>query len=77
MRTRAERRHHRNRIRNKVKDYQSIRWRKEDPANYEHNVNLLTETRALCSCHMCGNPRKHWNEKTMQEKRFEESTEDL
>ena len=26
----------------------------------------------LCSCHMCGNPRKHWNEKTIQERKHEE-----
>lgn len=23
-----------------------------------------------CSCHACGNPRRRWNELTMQEKRF-------
>jgi hypothetical protein len=32
----------------------------------------MTETRKPCSCHMCGNPRKHFKEKTMQEKRFDE-----
>jgi hypothetical protein len=25
---------------------------------------------AKCSCHMCGNPRKHWNEPTIQEKKI-------
>jgi len=25
-----------------------------------------------CSCHMCGNPRKHWKEKTLQEKKADE-----
>lgn len=28
---------------------------------------------AECSCFMCGNPRKWWNEKTLQERRFEAS----
>lgn len=23
---------------------------------------------AACSCHMCGNPRRHWNKDTMQER---------
>lgn len=23
-----------------------------------------------CSCHMCGNPRKFYNEKSIQEKRY-------
>ena len=26
----------------------------------------------LCSCHMCGNPRKFFNEKTLQEQKFDE-----
>jgi hypothetical protein len=26
-----------------------------------------------CSCHMCGNPRRIWNETTIQEKKFMES----
>lgn len=29
---------------------------------------------AQCSCHMCGNPRKHFGEKTMQEKKADEAT---
>ena len=30
---------------------------------------------AKCSCHMCGNPRKHYNEKTIQEKRVDSLVE--
>lgn len=26
----------------------------------------------LCSCHMCGNPRKFFNAKTLQEQKFDE-----
>jgi hypothetical protein len=29
----------------------------------------IVHTRKRCSCCMCGNPRKFWNEKTMQEKK--------
>lgn len=29
-----------------------------------------------CSCPMCGNPRKHFNQKTRQEERFEISDSD-
>lgn len=32
---------------------------------------------AECSCHMCGNPRKHFNEKTLQERRFPDNMNDL
>lgn len=35
---------------------------------------LLRETTKLCSCHMCGNPRKFFQEKTLQEMR-EDSAE--
>ena len=30
---------------------------------------------AECSCHMCGNPRKHRNEKTIPERKFEARAE--
>lgn len=29
----------------------------------------LLRTRAPCSCPMCGNPRRHWGEHTVQERR--------
>lgn len=28
---------------------------------------------ATCSCHMCGNPRKLWKQRTMQELRADEA----
>jgi len=34
----------------------------------KHNYN----NRKACSCFMCGNPRKHFNEPTIQEKRAKE-----
>ncbi len=34
-------------------------------------AGIRAHTPAICSCHMCGNPRKHWKEKTMQEKRMD------
>lgn len=33
-------------------------------------ARLLRNTTKLCSCCMCGNSRKFFNEKTLQEKRF-------
>ena len=35
----------------------------------------LRNTTKPCSCAMCGNPRKFFNEKTLQEKRIEDSGE--
>lgn len=31
---------------------------------------------AICSCHMCGNPRRYFNEKTISEKKNEEKFKD-
>jgi hypothetical protein len=39
---------------------------------YPHDLHAtLANHLKVCSCHMCGNPRKHWKEKTIQEKRFD------
>jgi len=35
-------------------------------------ANGLTNHGKLCSCHMCGNPRKHWKELSLQERRQKE-----
>jgi hypothetical protein len=32
-------------------------------------IRTLVNNRQRCSCSMCGNPRKYYNEKTMQEKK--------
>jgi hypothetical protein len=42
-------------------------WRPLD----ESTIGQLAHTPHNCSCHMCGNPRKHWKNKTMQEKRID------
>ena len=34
-------------------------------------IGIKAHTPAMCSCHMCGNPRKYWKEKTIQERRNE------
>ena len=32
-------------------------------------ASALADNIKNCSCYMCGNPRKHFNEETLQEKR--------
>ena len=39
----------------------------------EKFMYLRKNTTKLCSCFMCGNKRKYFNEKTMQEQKQEES----
>lgn len=34
------------------------------------NWDKLADHLAACSCFACGNPRRYFNEKTMQERRF-------
>lgn len=36
----------------------------------ERHSRLLRNTTKLCSCPMCGNARKHFNERTIQERRL-------
>lgn len=72
MRSRAFRRHHHDRMLNKVKDfdmYQNDFWSEEEKLQHQRK---MAETRKPCSCHMCGNPRKVFKEKTLQEKKFDE-----
>jgi hypothetical protein len=75
MRTRAERRHHHHRMVEKVKKFDWLKpkyWSHPDYDRDKH-IKKLAENRQSCSCHACGNPRKHHKDKlTMQEKRFNE-----
>ena len=36
----------------------------------KRHEQLRRNTTKLCSCNMCGNPRRHFKERTMQEKKF-------
>ena len=57
MRSRAWRRHHSFRMKEKAKKV--FYWH---PKAIYYADNLKP-----CSCYMCGNPRKYWDEKTFQE----------
>ena len=72
MRTNAWRRHQEEKKKRKVvKDYDKWWWQDASP----RMIGIKAHTPALCSCWMCGNPRKYWKEKTIQEKRKEEHNE--
>jgi hypothetical protein len=47
-------------------------WAKDNPKR----LGKLVDTPKPCSCNMCGNPRKYFNEETMQERRYKDSAED-
>ena len=63
MKNRAIRRHHAQRLKNKLKKYHGG-WSGESPKN----LGLTLKTRHSCSDYCCGNPRKHFKELTKQEK---------
>lgn len=62
---RAKRRHHRFRIRNKAK--RVLKWLMGDLYD-DIDTAKRADHMAGCSCSMCGNPRKYFNERTRQEK---------
>lgn len=63
---RAQRRHDDQRVRDKRS---KISWAKNGS---DKLLGKLLHTAALCTCWMCGNPRKYFKEKTLQEKSFDE-----
>lgn len=64
---RAIRRQHRNRIiRKRYQRVQMGYW-------YVKSSGYLAKNNTVCSCWMCGNPRKHFGELTRQEKIAESS----
>lgn len=65
-RNRATNRHHAERIKNKVKNYNNVF--KGSAAS----IGKITNSRAICSCYMCGNPRKYDGEVTVHEKIWDE-----
>lgn len=68
MRDRAYRRSMEQRQKRRVKKYIKETWGEgnkmyEDPKR----VGKQSHVHGICSCHMCGNPRKYFNQKTKQE----------
>ncbi|UGO56076.1 hypothetical protein JLBYU40_61 [Escherichia phage JLBYU40] len=53
---RALRRHHRQRVKNNRKKYWTVFPHEESPKR----LGIVTTTPCICSCWMCGNPRKYY-----------------
>lgn len=71
MQSRSIRRHHENRIKRRVKKY----YRGVHQYNLRRS-GAIAQTRALCSCWMCGNPRKYFGDITLQERRLQDEAQD-
>ena len=64
MKSRALRRHHEQRMKQRVANYYGgyARWS-------PRARGILAHSRTPCSCWMCGNPRRHLGERSLQERR--------
>lgn len=70
--SRALRRHHDARLKKKRQYYYSYRQGRLSP----RQLGLVLHTPALCSCYMCGNPRKYFGERSVQERRWMQAVEE-
>ncbi len=68
MPPRAERRHHQRRMKVKAKRIVNDNGFPE----YANECHKIANHLTVCSCYMCGNPRKHTGEVTMQERKAHE-----
>lgn len=57
------RRHHRQRLKAK----RSYHWGRD--ISKTHEISKVVDTPTPCSCYMCGNERKHFKLRTVQERR--------
>jgi hypothetical protein len=75
MKTRSERRHQHKRMLKKTLEFVKNIWgRNFSKETLDEIVKTHAETRAMCSCWMCGNPRRHQKDKlTIQEKRAKDN----
>jgi hypothetical protein len=64
MHTRAERRHYKLKKKAQAKTVLQ-RYRLTEIS--DRLIGKHADNLAMCSCHMCGNPRKHWKQRTIQE----------
>lgn len=75
----AVRRHHRQRLLRKRRWY---KWAgrflagRVEPALSGHDLGIVFVTPQRCSGPCCGNPRRHWGELTVQERKAEQAAED-
>ena len=64
MPSRSLRRHHEQRVKRRVAAYYGG-YARRDP----RHIGKIAHARQLCSCWMCGNPRRRLGEPTLQELR--------
>lgn len=71
MKSRSLRRHHAERIKQRIRKQRIHCYSWLSNLDDPRQVGRLAHTRKPCSCWMCGNPRRYFNEPTWREKRFD------
>jgi len=66
---RALRRHHVARIKHKWRQRERSRVPEPQGAELQRRVGIDAGSGRVCSCALCGNPRRHFGETTIQERR--------
>jgi hypothetical protein len=79
MKSRDVRRHHSQRIKNRVKNiwlniWNDKHYRSMPEEELAKRISAHSTTRKRCSCFMCGNERRYFNEVTLQEKKANEAS---
>ena len=78
MRSKAFRRQQHQRMIQKTEKFQWLQpqyWH-GDEEHRQKMIRQVAENRKPCSCYMCGNARKMWKQKTMQEKKMDIASHD-
>ncbi len=65
--SRAIRRHHVKRIKYKVSKFLSLQGWLSICNNRQRAIGISSHSKTLCSCTMCGNPRKHFGHRKLNE----------
>jgi len=78
-RSKRFRRHHHERMIKRVKGF---RWIKSlnaylPESKIDRVIRRVSETRTPCSCHVCGNARKLWKQKSLKEEKFDITTKEF
>lgn len=73
--SRALRRHHTTRLKNSRRNYWSVVLDLLNPKSEKYIAQVIS-TPKPCSCYMCGNARKFFNERTLQEKKHLDTMKD-
>ena len=68
----AERRAKAERAKERAKRQLTLMWSDSNWPVTDKAVGLHATTPKLCSCYMCGNPRRYFRELTLQEQRWNE-----